>query len=58
MGEEALVDAAAVCALFNAIDRVADATGIPLEPDKAADTAEMRRNLGIDAFARRPVAGQ
>ncbi|SVE46317.1 uncharacterized protein METZ01_LOCUS499171, partial [marine metagenome] len=31
MGGEALTDTAAVAALFNAIDRVADSTGIPLE---------------------------
>ena len=51
LGEAALVDAAATVALFNAIDRVADATGIPLESDKAADTFDFRRDLGIDAFA-------
>jgi hypothetical protein len=50
MGGAALVDAAAVVALFNAIDRVADATGIPLEDWKAEDTADMRAALGVDRF--------
>ena len=51
LGAEALVDAAAVCGLFNAIDRVADATGIPLEPDKAEESADYRAALGINRFA-------
>lgn len=51
LGAEALVDAAAVCALFNAIDRVADSTGIPLEPEKAAATEGMRSELAINRFA-------
>lgn len=54
MGGAALSDAAAVAALFNAIDRVADATGIPLEADKAAMTEGMRAQLGIDAFGKVP----
>jgi hypothetical protein len=51
LGPEGLVDAAAVVGLFNAIDRVADATGIPLEPAKAAATSDFRAALGIDGFA-------
>ena len=50
MGQEALVDTAAIIATFNAIDRVADATGIPLEEDKAAMTVDMRAQLGINNF--------
>ncbi len=50
MGHEALVDTAAIIATFNAIDRVADATGIPLEEDKAAMTVHMRAQLGINNF--------
>ncbi|MPZ34705.1 MAG: hypothetical protein GEV13_27600 [Rhodospirillales bacterium] len=49
-GAAALVDAAAVVALFNAIDRVADATGTPLEEAKATASADFRASLGIDAF--------
>jgi hypothetical protein len=52
LGAAALVDAAAVAALFNGIDRVADATGITLEDDKAASTAEIRAAIGIDEFAK------
>lgn len=51
LGVEALVDAAGVCGLFNAIDRVADSTGIPLEPDKAEESADYRGALGINRFA-------
>lgn len=50
MGDPALVDTAAVAALFNAIDRIADATGIPLEPWKAEQTADFRAALGINQF--------
>jgi hypothetical protein len=49
-GKEAMIDAAAVIAGFDAITRVADATGIPLEPPKAEASAEWRSSLGIDAF--------
>ena len=51
MGDAALVDAAAIVATFNAIDRVADATGIPIEDGKAAATADVRAALGINSFA-------
>ena len=46
----ALVDAAGIAGLFNAIDRVADATGAPLEEAKATDTASLRDAIGIDEF--------
>lgn len=51
--DAALVDTAAVIANYCALDRVADATGIPLEPGKEANTVELRAGLGIDDFARR-----
>jgi len=50
LGGAALADAAGVAALFNAIDRVADSTGIPLEDWKAADTADFRDEIGVDRF--------
>ena len=53
MGDAALVDAAAIVATFNAIDRVADATGIQIEDAKAQATADVRAALGINAFAER-----
>ena len=52
LGDAALVDAAAVVAFFNAIDRVADATGIPLDPERVPQTADFRIALGIDTFAQ------
>jgi hypothetical protein len=51
MGDAALVDAAAIAATFNAIDRVADSTGIPIEDGKAAASEDFRAALGINAFA-------
>jgi hypothetical protein len=51
MGDAALVDAAAIAATFNAIDRVADSTGIPIEDNKAEVTADFRAALGINSFA-------
>ena len=53
MGDAALVDAAAIIATFNAIDRVADSTGIPIEDNKAEVTADFRAALGINAFAEK-----
>ena len=50
IGPAGLVDAAGVVGLFNAIDRVADATGIPLEAEKAAASAGFRAELGVDRF--------
>jgi hypothetical protein len=50
MGAAATADAAAVIAGFDAITRVADGTGIPLEPPKAEATADWRASLGIDAY--------
>jgi len=51
MGDAALVDSAAIAATFNAIDRVADATGILIEDAKAEATADFRAALGINALA-------
>ncbi len=50
LGSAALVDAAGVVATFNAIDRVADATGTPIDEERIETTAEMRAQLGIDRF--------
>jgi len=51
VGDAALIDAAAIVATFNAIDRVADSTGIQIEESKAEATADFRAALGINAFA-------
>jgi hypothetical protein len=56
MGADAVVDSAGVAGLFNAIDRIADSTGAPLEADKAEITAGLRAAIGIDAFAAQKEA--
>ena len=56
LGPAALVDAAAVAGLFNAIDRVADATGTPLEDWKAEASSDIRAAIGIDDFTSRKEA--
>ena len=56
IGSAALVDAIAVAALFNGIDRIADATGAPLEQVKADATVGLRSEIGIDAFGEQKVA--
>ena len=58
MGEAAMIDAAAVIAAFNCYPRVADATGIPLEEAKAAATAAMRAELGLDELDARKKPGE
>jgi hypothetical protein len=55
LGEKGMVDAAAVIAGFDAITRVADGSGIPLEPPKAEATAAWRATLGIDDYWRKKV---
>ena len=50
LGPEALVDACGVAATFNAIDRVADSTGIPIDEARLEPTADFRESLGINAF--------
>ena len=55
LGNEALVDAAAIAATFNAIDRVADGTGIPIDEERLEPTADFRKDLGIDQFPSRTI---
>jgi hypothetical protein len=50
MGAEALVDAAAVASNFERMVRIADATGIPLDPPVNAMTADIQEELGLTAF--------
>ena len=47
VGAQAAVDAAAVLAIFNAVVRIADSTGIPLEETKARASADIRDALGL-----------
>ncbi len=50
VGGAALVDAAGVLAIFNAVVRIADATGIPLEDEKNRISADFRDALGINDY--------
>ena len=50
VGPGGLVDAAGIIGIFNAVVRIADATGIPLEDYKEEATRDWRADLGIDGF--------
>ena len=50
LGPEALVDTAAVVGNFERMTRIADATGIPLDPPVTAMTQDIRNGLGLDEF--------
>ena len=50
LGNDAVVDAAAVAALFHAINRVADAIGIQFEESKLERTADLRDQLALDGM--------
>jgi len=55
VGDSGLSDAAAVIGGFDGITRIADATGIPLEPEKAAQNADFFDALDIGRFRREKV---
>ena len=48
-GEE-FVDVCGVIAAFNVVDRIADATGIPLDPMLSAMSADVRAELDLTRF--------
>lgn len=50
VGEAGFVDAAAIVSTFNAIDRVADSTGMPLSDQVLEETAAIREELGLNDF--------
>lgn len=50
LGFDGLVDVAAVFATFEMMNRVADATGIPIGRGRLASTAEVRAAAGLDAM--------
>lgn len=50
VGEAGFVDAAAIVSTFNAIDRVADSTGMPLSDEVLEETADFRETLGLNDF--------
>lgn len=50
LSPECFVDVAAVIASFSVVDRIADATGIPLDPMMVAMSADVRRELDLARF--------
>ena len=52
LGPAGLADAAAIVASFNAVVKLADGTGIPLEDFKAEATRDLRAELGLERFNR------
>ncbi len=51
IGDEAFVEVCAVIGFFNIVDRVADATGIPLDEPLLVMSAEVRAELDLARFA-------
>ncbi len=51
IGTEGMVDAAAVIANFQRMNRIADSTGIPLDTPVAMVTEGLRDELGLNDFA-------
>jgi hypothetical protein len=51
LGDAAFVDTCAVIASFNAVVKIADGTGIPLEDYKEKNTRDIRARLSIDALS-------
>ena len=50
LGDAAFVDACAAIASFNAVVKVADGTGIPIEGWKEERTRDIRAELAIDDY--------
>ncbi len=50
LGERAFVDACAVVGGFNVVDRIADATGIPLDASLVALSEDLREQLDLARF--------
>ena len=50
MGDPAIGDAAAIVAAFQFVDRVADATGIPLDAIVDIASQDVQRELGLREF--------
>jgi hypothetical protein len=51
LSEESFVDVAATIGAFNVVDRIADATGIPLDPMLSDMSMDVRRELNLARFA-------
>ena len=52
VGEEGLAEVSGVTGNFQRMVRIADGTGIPIEPRKAAATVDLREQLNINRFDR------
>jgi hypothetical protein len=50
LDDDAFVDTCATIAAFNVVDRVADATGIPLDDNLEKMSADVREELGLARF--------
>jgi hypothetical protein len=50
LSPECFVDTCAVIAAFNVVDRIADATGIPLDEMMAVMSAGIREELALSRF--------
>lgn len=50
LGEAAMVDAAGVIGNFNQMNRLADATGMPVGPGSMRHSEELRAATGIERF--------
>jgi hypothetical protein len=51
LADDAFVDTCAVIGAFNVVDRIADATGIPLDASLVAMSAQVREELDLARFA-------
>ena len=51
LGPAAFVDACGVVGAFNVVDRIADATGIPLDGPLQDMSVDVRQELGLARFA-------
>jgi alkylhydroperoxidase family enzyme len=51
LSPECYVEVAAVIGAFNVVDRIADATGIPLDDMMLAMSGDLRAELGLSRFA-------
>ncbi|MGI9612071.1 MAG: hypothetical protein ACR2QO_04125 [Acidimicrobiales bacterium] len=56
VGDAGMVDAAAICANFNMMVRIADGTGTPLDAGTVDPSADLRAKLGLDDLTSRRVA--
>jgi alkylhydroperoxidase family enzyme len=51
LSPEAFVDAAAIIGAFNVVDRIADATGIPIDRGIQGISGDIRNELDLGRFA-------